>query len=84
MPLPLLPLIGSVLTVAGLGIDWLLAERMDDSVSQMQTLLDSIKVGASFEDMISQCWMVFLAFGFIIWLAICIAFPKKNKRRSVL
>ena len=86
MPLPLIPIIGGVLTTVGLGIDYLLAKDMDVSVSQLQKLLDSIETGASFEDMVSQCWMVFLGLFFVIWLGACIAFPKKNAngRRSLI
>lgn len=73
------PVLGAVLTVAGIGIDWFLAVRMDDSVSQMEALLLSIRTGATLEDMISQCWMIFLFLGFVFWLALCIAFPKRSK-----
>jgi len=85
MPLPLIPLIGGALTALGLGIDWMIAKDMDDSVSQLEALMNSIEMGASFEDMVSQCWMVFLGLGFVIWLGACIAFPKNSgddKRRS--
>lgn len=79
--LPLIPIIGAVLTVVGLGIDWKISDNMADSVSQMEYLLNNIQY-MTFSDFVSQCWLVILCGFFIFWLGLWIAFPKKRSKMS--
>ena len=79
MPLPLIPIIGAIATVAGIGIDWWISDNIEGSVSQFEALLGMMETGASFSDFVSQCWMVLLMFFFVFWIGLDFAFPKKRR-----
>lgn len=76
---PIIPIIGAIATVAGLGIDWWISDNIEDSVSQFESLLMMIETGGTFMDFLSDCWLVLLAGGFVFWLGLDLAFPKRRR-----
>lgn len=74
-----LPVIGAILSVAGIGIDWYYGTVLTDAGSQLESLLMSIDVGSSFEDFLSNCWMVLVLGFFVFWIGLSIAFPKRRR-----
>ena len=78
----ILSVIGTVLSVACIGIDWYYSTVLLDTGSQLEFLLMSIETGATFEDFVSQCWL-FLVLGFcVFWMGLSFAFPKRRKVRA--
>lgn len=74
----LLSVLGTVLSIVGIGVDWYYSSVLTDAGSQLEALLMSIRVGASLEDFVSQCWM-FVVLGFcVLWMGLSIAFPKRR------
>ena len=65
MVLPLIPVIGIVLDVLVIGVDYYYSSVLMDAGSQLENLLLSIETGATFEDFVSQCWL-FLVLGFLV------------------
>ena len=51
-----------------------------DAGSQLEFLLTSLEVGATFEDFLANCWLILLAGFFLFWLGLSIAFPKRRPR----
>ena len=81
MVLPLIPVIGIVLDVLVIGVDYYYSSVLMDAGSQLEHLLMSIETGATFEDFVSQCWL-FLVLGFLVlWAGLALAFPKRRKVR---
>lgn len=81
MVLPLIPVIGIVLDVLVIGVDYYYSSVLMDAGSQLENLLLSIETGATFEDFVSQCWL-FLVLGFLVlWAGLALAFPKRRKVR---
>lgn len=81
MVLPLIPVIGIVLDVLVIGVDYYYSSVLMDAGSQLENLLLSIEAGATFEDFVSQCWL-FLVLGFLVlWAGLALAFPKRRKVR---
>ena len=81
MVLPLIPVIGIVLDVLVIGVDYYYSSVLMDAGSQLENLLLSIETGATFEDFITQCWM-FLVLGILVlWAGLALAFPKRRKVR---
>ena len=81
MVLPLIPVIGIVLDVLVIGVDYYYSSILMDAGSQLENLLLSIETGATFEDFVSQCWL-FLVLGFLVlWAGLALAFPKRRKVR---
>ena len=82
MVLPLIPVIGIVLDVLVIGVDYYYSSVLMDAGSQLENLLLSIEAGATFEDFVSQCWL-FLVLGFLVlWAGLALAFPKRRKVRT--
>lgn len=82
MVLPLIPVIGIVLDVLVIGVDYYYSSVLMDAGSQLENLLLSIETGATFEDFVSQCWL-FLVLGFLVlWAGLALAFPKRRKVRE--
>lgn len=82
MVLPLIPVIGIVLDVLVIGVDYYYSSVLMDAGSQLENLLLSIETGATFEDFVSQCWL-FLVLGFLVlWAGLALAFPKRRKVRA--
>lgn len=82
MVLPLIPVIGIVLDVLVIGVDYYYSSILMDAGSQLESLLLSIETGATFEDFVSQCWL-FLVLGFLVlWAGLALAFPKRRKVRE--
>lgn len=82
MVLPLIPVIGIVLDVLVIGVDYYYSSVLMDAGSQLESLLLSIETGATFEDFVSQCWL-FLVLGFLVlWAGLALAFPKRRKVRE--
>lgn len=82
MVLPLIPVIGIVLDVLVIGVDYYYSSVLMDAGSQLENLLLSIETGATFEDFVSQCWL-FLVLGFLVlWAGLALAFPKRRKVRT--
>ena len=82
MVLPLIPVIGIVLDVLVIGVDYYYSSVLMDAGSQLESLLLSIETGATFEDFVSQCWL-FLVLGFLVlWAGLALAFPKCRKVRE--
>lgn len=82
MVLPLIPVIGIVLDVLVIGVDYYYSSVLMDAGSQLENLLLSIETGATFEDFVSQCWL-FLVLGFLVlWAGLALAFPKRRKVRG--
>lgn len=74
----LLSVLGTVLSIVGIGVDWYYSSVLTDAGSQLEALLMSIRVGASLEDFVSQCWM-FIVLGIcVLWMGLSIAFPKRR------
>ena len=74
----LLYVLGTVLSIVGIGVDWYYSSVLTDAGSQLEALLMSIRVGASLEDFVSQCWM-FIVLGIcVLWMGLSIAFPKRR------
>lgn len=81
MVFPLIPVIGIVLDVLVIGVDYYYSSVLMDAGSQLENLLLSIETGATFEDFVSQCWL-FLVLGFLVlWAGLALAFPKRRKVR---
>lgn len=81
MVIPLIPVIGIVLDVLVIGVDYYYSSVLMDAGSQLENLLLSIETGATFEDFVSQCWL-FLVLGFLVlWAGLALAFPKRRKVR---
>lgn len=82
MVLPLIPVIGIVLDVLVIGVDYYYSSVLLDAGSQLENLLLSIETGATFEDFVSQCWL-FLVLGILVlWAGLALAFPKRRKVRE--
>lgn len=79
MPLPIIPIIGAIATVAGIGVDMWISDTIDGSVSQFESLLGMIESGATFGDFISECWLFLAAGFFVLWLGLDLAFPKQRR-----
>ena len=75
-----LSVIGAILSVVGIGVDWYYSSVLMDAGSQLEYLLTSLEVGASFEDFLANCWLILLAGFFLFWLGLSIAFPKRRPR----
>lgn len=75
----MIPLIGAIGSAIAIGVEYLMLHGMEDANSQMEYLLDSIVVGASFEDFISHCWMILVLMFFLFWTGLSIAFPKRRR-----
>ena len=82
MVLPLIPVIGIVLDVLVIGVDYYYSSVLMDAGSQLEHLLMSIETGATFEDFISQCWMFLVLGFFVLWAGLSLAFPKHRKVRE--
>lgn len=82
MPLPLIPVIGIVLDVLVIGVDYYYSSVLMDAGSQLEHLLMSIETGATFEDFISQCWMFLVLGFFVLWAGLALAFPKRREVRE--
>lgn len=82
MVLPLIPVIGIVLDVLVIGVDYYYSSVLMDAGSQLEHLLMSIETGATFEDFISQCWMFLVLGFFVLWAGLALAFPKRRKVRE--
>ena len=82
MVLPLIPVIGIVLDVLVIGVDYYYSSVLMDAGSQLEHLLISIETGATFEDFISQCWMFLVLGFFVLWAGLALAFPKRRKVRE--
>ena len=80
MVLPLIPVIGIVLDVLVIGVDYYYSSVLMDAGSQLEHLLMSIETGATFEDFLANCWLILLAGFFVFWLGLSIAFPKRRPR----
>ena len=82
MVLPLIPVLGIVLDVLVIGVDYYYSSVLMDAGSQLEHLLMSIETGATFEDFISQCWMFLVLGFFVLWAGLALAFPKRRKVRE--
>lgn len=82
MVLPLIPVIGIVLDVLVIGVDYYYSSVLMDAGSQLEHLLMSIETGATFEDFISQCWMFLVLGFFVLWAGLALAFPKRRRVRE--
>ena len=82
MVIPLIPVIGIVLDVLVIGVDYYYSSVLMDAGSQLEHLLMSIETGATFEDFISQCWMFLVLGFFVLWAGLALAFPKRRKVRG--
>ena len=82
MVLPLIPVIGIVLDVLVISVDYYYSSVLMDAGSQLEHLLMSIETGATFEDFISQCWMFLVLGFFVLWAGLALAFPKRRKVRE--
>lgn len=78
----ILSVVGAVLSVVGIGVDWYYTSVLTDAGSQLEDLLLSIEVGSSFEDFVSNCWLFLLLGFFIFWIGLSIAFPKRGGSRE--
>ena len=81
MVLPLIPVIGIVLDVLVIGVDYYYSSVLMDAGSQLENLLLSIETGATFEDFVSQCWLFLVLGFFVLWAGLALAFPKRRKVR---
>lgn len=79
MPLPLLPIIGIVADVVLIGVDSFWSSILTDSGSQLEALIQSIRIGASFNDFVSNCWLFLILGFFFLWAGLAIAFPKHRR-----
>ena len=79
MVLPLIPVIGIVLDVLVIGVDYYYSSVLMDAGSQLEHLLMSIETGATFEDFIFQCWMFLVLGFFVLWAGLALAFPKRRR-----
>ena len=75
-----LSVIGAILSVVGIGVDWYYSSVLMDAGSQLEYLLTSLEVGSTFEDFLANCWLILLAGFFVFWLGLSIAFPKRRPR----
>lgn len=75
-----LSVIGAILSVVGIGVDWYYSTVLTDAGSQLEDLLSSIEVGSSFEDFLANCWLFLLLGFFVFWMGLSIAFPKRRPR----
>ena len=82
MVLPLIPVIGIVLDVLVIGVDYYYSSILMDAGSQLENLLLSIETGATFEDFVSQCWLFLVLGFFVLWAGLALAFPKRRKVRE--
>ena len=82
MVLPLIPVIGIVLDVLVIGVDYYYSSVLMDAGSQLENLLLSIETGATFEDFVSQCWLFLVLGFFVLWAGLALAFPKRRKVRT--
>ena len=82
MVLALIPVLGIVLDVLVIGVDYYYSSVLMDAGSQLEHLLMSIETGATFEDFISQCWMFLVLGFFVLWAGLALAFPKRRKVRD--
>lgn len=82
MVLPLIPVIGIVLDVLVIGVDYYYSSVLMDAGSQLENLLLSIETGATFEDFVSQCWLFFVLGFLVLWAGLALAFPKHRKVRE--
>lgn len=82
MVLPLIPVIGIVLDVLVIGVDYYYSSVLMDAGSQLENLLLSIETGATFEDFVSQCWLFLVLGFFVLWAGLALAFPKRRKVRE--
>ena len=82
MPFPLIPVIGIVLDVLVIGVDYYYSSVLMDAGSQLEHLLMSIETGATFEDFISKCWMFLVLGFFVLWAGLVLAFPKRREVRE--
>lgn len=82
MVLPLIPVIGIVLDVLVIGVDYYYSSVLMDAGSQLENLLLSIETGATFEDFVSQCWLFLVLGFFVLWAGLALAFPKRRKVRG--
>lgn len=79
----ILSVVGAILSVVGIGVDWYYSSVLMDAGSQLESLLSSIDVGMSFDEFISQCWMFLVLGFFVLWAGLSIAFPKRRRGSRV-
>ena len=77
-----LSVIGVILSVVGIGVDWYYSSVLMDAGSQLEDLLLSIETGATFEDFIVNCWLFLVLGFFVFWAGLSLAFPKRRKVRE--
>ena len=77
-----LSVIGVILSVVGIGVDWYYSSVLTDAGSQLEDLLLSIETGATFEDFIANCWLFLVLGFFVFWAGLSLAFPKRRKVRE--
>ena len=77
-----LSVIGVILSVVGIGVDWYYSSVLMDAGSQLEDLLLSIETGATFEDFIANCWLFLVLGFFVFWAGLSLAFPKRRKVRE--
>lgn len=74
-----LSVIGVILSVVGIGVDWYYSSVLTDAGSQLEDLLLSIETGATFEDFLANCWLFLVLGFFVFWAGLSLAFPKRKK-----
>lgn len=77
-----LSVIGVILSVVGIGVDWYYSSVLTDAGSQLEDLLLSIETGATFEDFLANCWLFLVLGFFVFWAGLSLAFPKRRKVRE--
>lgn len=74
-----LSVVGALISVIGIGIEWYYSDVLLDKGSQLESLLNSIEVGMTFDEFLEECWMFPVLGFFVLWAGLSIAFPKRRR-----
>jgi hypothetical membrane protein len=82
VPLPALfiPVLGIVLDVVAIGVDFWDAKSASDHYSQIEWLLANLGEGMTFDEFVANCWLLIAGAFLWTWLMLAIAFPKRGPR----
>lgn len=77
--LPLIPIVGMVISGLFIYADWQISEEISGQVSYFDQLLQLIETGATMDEFVQSCWPMMVFFVFFTWICIWVAFPKKRR-----
>lgn len=78
--IPLIPIVSAALSATLIAVDWIASTRLEDSASQLQTLMEAFRYGMDFDTFVSECWMILLFGFFATWAMLALAFPARRRR----